>query len=791
MKANDNFFKGCLAVAIASFTIFAIGYPARFGSESAPTRTKGRISHAKPIIGYYNGFHENLNVIECANPHAEQLRLRLRAFDNDGEEIATDLLEIVPWGTYHFILNQYPIADSYGIYTLTTEVQSNGDWAQPACFTAIYRLSDKGAAKAVEYAFSLPPFSPLTGVNAGTYNSIDPSGQGVRVFNWLSVFNPGRRPFFATVDLYAQDTAGTPFQSFRVQGLRPGERYDYPIGHPDGEVVGLYVIRPDEPETEYGAFLSRYSIDPDDDQRFRFAFPLLTLPGTCNGEFLPASTMNPASAYAVIGNAESSPTDVLFEVRAQAGNIIHSEVIHLGPYAQSHLHLNPYLGDNSLGSFRVLCEDETTKLLAESMYYGRLNSETLAVENAYAVQMRDTPATRQFVSHVNTNLGAANWFRAFNDELTDGSLEYGVHSTNGVLIGSGMLEIEDGTSESVGLHEVAPANFAGSLFITGPEGSSVKGELLRVFPHQSGNVGYVMPIPMTYMNAYDTEQAPNGPEDEAPRGPSDDAGDDENTIPTVPIACAFLEVEVDSSVTEPIVLSLPCSSLVGDSLSYTVYQHPGHGVLIGEFTGDVRAMSLSYLPSNDGFSGEDVVTFKVSDRSGNNTILATLRLNLEHSGGDETILSSTTSTTTAVTTTTLPTSTTATPSTTTLASTTMTTVVIHDTTTTLAVTTTTLPPETTTTSSTPTSTTIVTTTTEAPATTTTSTSTTTVVIHDTTTTAAVTTTTLATTTTSAPSTTTTTYYSSSSSGGVDCIRQGREGAIYDSLSVEDCLPVAQ
>ena len=97
-----------------------------------------------------------------------------------------------------------------------------------------------------EYAFAMPLLSPLSGITAGVFNSCSPALDGLPVYNFLSIYNPGSQPFSADVEVYGQDGTLNTERSFRIAELAPAERRDFALGHEDGQVVGIYRIIPDD-----------------------------------------------------------------------------------------------------------------------------------------------------------------------------------------------------------------------------------------------------------------------------------------------------------------------------------------------------------------------------------------------------------------------------------------------------------------------------------------------------------------------------------------------------------------
>src|SRR5690606_6987432 len=108
------------------------------------------------------------------------------------------------------------------------------------CFTAFYRYNE---ANELEYGFAIESSYQLKGTSSGVFNSYNPSPISSQpVANWLSIYNPGDKTFDATVKIYSQQGLELPEKNIAISQLQPGERRDFPLGHPEGFAVGLYRI---------------------------------------------------------------------------------------------------------------------------------------------------------------------------------------------------------------------------------------------------------------------------------------------------------------------------------------------------------------------------------------------------------------------------------------------------------------------------------------------------------------------------------------------------------------------
>lgn len=69
-----------------------------------------------PLTGVWNGFLNQINVVECSNLETDSVSLTLRATDYSGSVRAHVEFDIPASGTKHITLNDYGILDSYGSF---------------------------------------------------------------------------------------------------------------------------------------------------------------------------------------------------------------------------------------------------------------------------------------------------------------------------------------------------------------------------------------------------------------------------------------------------------------------------------------------------------------------------------------------------------------------------------------------------------------------------------------------------------------------------------------------------
>lgn len=442
-----------------------------------------------PATGVWNGFLNHINIIECANGDSSPIRLLVRVLDNAGQTLGETEFEIRAFGSSQVLLDQFGIGARYGTY-LIDAVEPEDRTLNLKCHTMYYREAGADAEKGLEYAFSIPVNEPLRGISHGVYNSMNPEvGSTLSVFNWFSLVNTGDEEWSGAVDVYNQDGSYNAERSFSIVNLKPGDRTDVALGHPDGQVVGMYTVEPKDLEQPYQAFISRYSRKSDTE--FNFGFVLLAQPGQDDSGPVPASTMGPALNWGEIVNPGSSAVEAVVVVYSRENELLGREDIAIPAHSQHHVYLNQFLGEQNVGFFRVSSRDQSP-LLVQSLFYGS-NAEG-KVDWSYGSQAKGRAAS--FVSlvvPVNTFLGAANWLKLFNSGQDSVVLNINLHTQDGSEIVTSLAEVTLNGSLDLAVHEQVGPDFVGTLTLSAQEPVGV--ELIRVYPRTtSPGVGYIANI---------------------------------------------------------------------------------------------------------------------------------------------------------------------------------------------------------------------------------------------------------------------------------------------------------
>lgn len=542
-----------------------------------------------PAIGTFNGFNQHLNVIECINVGGEEGFINVRVLGNDSGILGEQRLFVPASGSPHLVLNQFPITDRTGTFIITPvpDEEEQLPSFKLNCYTVVYRMAPAGSEKELDYAFVLPVSAPLRGVNSGVFNSIRPDGAEAPVLNWLSIFNPNEEQediVEGIIKVYDQN--GDFAKNVSFGPIAPGARQDFPLGHEEGQVVGTYQVILFDTELPYGAFLTRYS--PSSAGRFNFAFPLTPQEGSCDSGPLPASTMDPAINWGEIANPARNPVQVRVEVRNQLGALLLDEVRLIGGFSQEHVYLNQYLGERSVGTFRVRCVNEEQAgdgVITASLFYGQNPANPTEVDWAYASQSRSVfgrPGD-SVAAPVNTHFGAANWFKVLNATESSIDIQHSVYGIDGIKLDAvpsapaqkSLFGLQAFGNTDISVHSLSGAGFVGSASACSwTEESEYAGELLRVFPKTEGGIGYIMPVP-----AVQVRNALNA-----------DARE--------------LHVSVDKNTT--VGLTASNEERLDDSFRAYISRQPENGRVYGSWP------NYTYDP-DDRFRGEDFFEFRVFD----------------------------------------------------------------------------------------------------------------------------------------------------------------------------------
>lgn len=475
-----------------------------------------------PAIGTWNGFLQHVNVVECSNLTQTSVSVRITVLDSQGHKMSAVSLDLAGRGTGHIILNDLPIADTFGTYRV--ERRSGGTNPEVDCHTVLYRMSPIGSDKDVEYAFVLPALMPIYGESSGIFNSFNPDGgsaqvsaggNSIPVSNFLSIFNAGKRKFSTRIFFYDQSGKLLKSKTLRIVNLNPLERRDFAVGHPSGQNAGLYRIVPDDPSLAYGAFLTRYASNGQ--SGFRFAIALTATPGLCDSGPIPTSTMNPANNWIEIANPTNHAVKATLKFSdAQGGSLFETERV-LKAHSQVHYYVNSYLDENNVGSFRAICSkpEQGDKLLLQSLYYG--HAETSArTDWAYASQARGELFTDEPVAFpLNTYLDSANWVKIIDAGSSAATFNFETANMGGAISGRGKAFLPNNGALDVPLHSLVGKNYAGLAVFFPKASTTYYPEIVRVFPDRSLRIGCIMNLPGLRTSLTETNS-----DDDTPPGPS-------------------------------------------------------------------------------------------------------------------------------------------------------------------------------------------------------------------------------------------------------------------------------
>jgi hypothetical protein len=458
-----------LIVVLSVIIITFLAYP------RTSSRDDSVLGMSLPATGVWNGFNRHLIILECSNLKNAGVTLGLTVKDQSNAVIGSEDFSLSGQQSAHVILNKYDINDAYGTFEL--DLQSGLNPAV-SCQTITYRMDSDSR---VQYATASKIGELLQGNSSGVFNSMNPD-QTVSnpVYNWLSIYNPGSDDFSALIRVRDQSGAPLPGRDIRVEGVPSGARQDFALGHPDGQMVGVYEIIPDDDQALYGAFLSRYSETAPGE--FSFSMIIPASQGVTDTGMVPASTMGPAFNWAELANISNQTISAELEVFDRGGASLYKTEKTLQGYAQYHEFLNRHIGELNIGFFRV---KSSAPLVVQSFYYGRDEAQSDRIFWAYNT-MGSGEFYRDVSFSVNTNLNAPNWLKIFSVSES-GSTEVKVSLT---LFDNKGEEISLGEnrhitvlgSADIPIHEFTGSDFLGALHVnTQTEGASIQAQMVRVF----------------------------------------------------------------------------------------------------------------------------------------------------------------------------------------------------------------------------------------------------------------------------------------------------------------------
>ena len=487
MKFHSAKIHACF---IAAVFLLGATFFSRATEADAQLLSSSRAVHY-PAEGLWNGFNNHLNVVECSNHGSPEVRVNLFVYSNSGTLLGAAPLAIGSLGTVHFTLNAFPIANDYGLYRLEVDPSSPSPGSFLRCTTVVYRFAPPGSPIPLTYAYALPNLDPQQGTTWGYFNSFNPDGLAEPSPNWLSVANAGTSDFSATVDLF--DINGVTLGQFSVNQLPALRRFDFPLGHPSGQIVGLYRITPQSGSAPYFAFNTAYGSRGGAPY---YAYPLYASKSGCPSEPVFVSTFGPANNWAQVGNAGSVPLTVELRYRANTGALLKTESRTIAPRAQQHIFLNAIFGDNNIGTLEARCSNAADPLLLQNTFYIRDNSNRISW--AYATQQRGMRSSGAEISvaPVNSFLGGTNWLRAVDSGLQSASIAARVNTYSSIESLSFAAPAPAGTTIDIPLFTLFPPDTVGAAQADlAPSAQMQSMETIRVFADAAGKISGIFNVP--------------------------------------------------------------------------------------------------------------------------------------------------------------------------------------------------------------------------------------------------------------------------------------------------------
>ena len=468
-----------------------------------------------PARGVFNGFLNQVNVLECENTNGAPVSLKFTVRDNGGVKLGTHSFVVPAFGAAHRVINDIAsINNRLGSFLLELLSGPSGAASHISCRTSFYRVAPAGSQKGYEFLYVLPVRNPVSGELSGIYNSFGPAGDGSLTYNWFSLINFSATPLSANIEV--RDEAGVVAETLRVKNLAAGARVDLPMGHNRGQRTGVYVVRPANLAQMYDAFVVRYN--PNADGSFNFAFPLRAVVGSCNGAAVQLSTMGNGLTdnWVEIGNPNPAKKTVAVQLRNRNGQTVFSENRALKAYGLSHIYANTAIDPahtGNVGSARISCADPATKIILQSLYYGHIPGKP-APEWSYASQAGVLSAAlpgQQIVVPVNTFSGMANWTKLAELGARSYTVNFRTLSQSGAALADGSAFLKSSGTADVGLHTVSGANAVGlSVFWSDSNSSKYETELLRVLPRADGQIGYIANVSGVVQSAVELPEPADG-----------------------------------------------------------------------------------------------------------------------------------------------------------------------------------------------------------------------------------------------------------------------------------------
>ena len=433
-------------------------------------------------VGAWNRFLGQSNIVECSNQSSDAVRARVTVRRSNGQALRIDEVVVPGHGSNHYLLDPFTVPDSYGTYSIAV---LDGDDSL-GCQTFFYGMRD-GEPR---FSYSLPLLAGYHGKTFGYFNSFDPTSRERAIANWLAIYNPSTSAL--SLDVLVFGVSGELQRTIPVANLAPFARVDLALGHPSGQQIGSYEIRPSAPEQRYGAYLARFAMAAGD---VTTAYSLLPLAGSGVDSVVGTSTMGNALNWLELGNTSDAATSVLLTLRSQNGTVINSQTLELPAHGQQHVAVNEFLGPMAVGKAEIKCLSANcgeADTVVQSLFYG---IDAGRLRWAYGSQGLPLGAgiDQALYFPVNTFLHAANWLKLTAPDQSPITAPIVKYDSSGVPL-SGAASVSIRGTTDVGLHETyGPA--AIGMIAAGPQPAAVTAELIRVFyGDTAGEIQHINPV---------------------------------------------------------------------------------------------------------------------------------------------------------------------------------------------------------------------------------------------------------------------------------------------------------
>lgn len=372
----------------------------------------------------WNTFLGQKNIAELLNNSNEAIDVTLRVLDISGQTLATETIQLAANEQRDIVVNNISgvTSDSYG--TIALETDSSAFTARMSYYGDSIFAAEGDSNYPSSFSHSLPFISELEGNSYSLYNTMDPSGKGNAVPQWISVVNLDSSEKSYALERY--DIEGT-LLSTESFSLASFARIDVEAGHinPGLGNVGLNKLVPTDTSAPYISATIRYGTETELDGSIRYVFAnshialtknevyIISMPRASESKYGTISNTLNSTNWLEIANIADQEATMTVDYISDAGESLGTDTITLPPLGQRHLFANSYLGVEKVGYVKITSDHMDSILGLSNQYFG--NDTTIA---SYSMPLRES-SDLDAVGSYNLYLNAKNWLKLINLESTD------------------------------------------------------------------------------------------------------------------------------------------------------------------------------------------------------------------------------------------------------------------------------------------------------------------------------------------------------------------------------------